>query len=163
MHGLNTTAYTHGHVLMCFTRCFLKIEFIAIEPKYLSYMPLNSLRSSFSLSSTSLAHSFASVSSCWTSGTEWGPGALTAKVLVAVGATTLRTVEHLILRKKLRMYRSRFPHMDEASFPEVTMAEMYSDILEMSRYYNNISATIATLNLSFQTGLLHRQHSFPCS
>lgn len=99
-------------------------------PRY-AFSPVSLARASTCSSATS--------SSGWTSSTEWGPGALTGKALLAVGERALRAVENLIPHTKLRAYQLRFPHNDEDSVRGLSMDEMYNDILEMSRYDRNLT------------------------
>ncbi|KZP08426.1 hypothetical protein FIBSPDRAFT_938982 [Athelia psychrophila] len=102
------------------------VRLVVVNDDQYAFSPISIARASSSSSSVTS-------NSGWTSSTEWGPGALTGKALVAIGEKALRVVEDLILRKKLRAYQPRFPHNDEDSFRGPDMDEMYNDILEMSR------------------------------
>lgn len=86
-----------------------------------------------SISSSSFALSFASRSTGWTTSTEWGPGTLAGKALLAIGEAALRGVENLAIRRKLATYKSFFPHTDSDELTEIDVDQMYGDILELTR------------------------------
>lgn len=65
--------------------------------------------------------------------TEWGPGTLSGKALVAVGEAVIRGVDAVIQRRKLSIYRKQFPHSDLDTLGAVNIDEMYADVLELSR------------------------------
>jgi len=54
------------------------------------------------------------------------------KMLLAVGEAALRSVEAVILYRRLRTFKSFFPHKDLDQLG-VDEDNMYSDLLELSR------------------------------
>ena len=64
-------------------------------------------------------------------GTEEGIGSLGGRVLYAFGEATLRGLENLVIRRKLRVVKSLFPHKD--TVVDKNMEKTYDDVLELSR------------------------------
>ena len=116
--------------------CALRVLLNILKLGHLALMSVVPSHARAGCSSTSLRRpgSPSSISTGWSSlSTEWGPGALAGKALVALGEKTLRSVENLILRKKLRAYKAYFPHNDEDGLSCLNVEDVYSEILEMSR------------------------------
>jgi hypothetical protein len=63
-----------------------------------------------------------------------GPGALSGKVILALGKLTLRGADYLIIRRRLHVISSNFPHSNETNIKG--LEQMYDDILELSRSVN---------------------------
>lgn len=66
------------------------------------------------------------------SAAEEGIGSLTGNVAYAFGEATLRGAENLVIRRKLRITKSLFPHENGTVNKDVDA--VYNDILEFSRY-----------------------------
>lgn len=77
-----------------------------------------------------------------TSHTVPGPGALSGKAILALGKATLRGAESLIIRRRLQVISSKFPHRDKDSIKGIE--QIYEDVLEFSRF-------VVTLALVFRT------------
>lgn len=61
-----------------------------------------------------------------------GLGSLGGKVIYAFGEATLRGLENLAIRRKLRTINHIFPHDDSATIKNVK--GLYDDVLELSRF-----------------------------
>jgi hypothetical protein len=63
-----------------------------------------------------------------------GPGSLSGKAILALGKATLRGAETLIIRQRLRVISSNFPHKNGDNIKGIE--RMYEDILELSRFFS---------------------------
>lgn len=61
-----------------------------------------------------------------------GPGALSGKAILALGKGTLRVAEHILIRRRLSVISSKFPHKNDTRLEGIN--QMYDDLLELSRY-----------------------------
>jgi hypothetical protein len=61
--------------------------------------------------------------------TQWGPGTLSGKAIMAVGEAMLDAVENIIIRRRLRTIAKHFPHTDSMPVP----GKIYDDLVELSR------------------------------
>jgi hypothetical protein len=61
-----------------------------------------------------------------------GPGALSGKAILALGKATLRGAESLVIRRRLQVISSKFPHRNGDDIKGIE--RMYEDILELSRF-----------------------------
>lgn len=96
------------------------------------------LRSSPSLSS--LASSLSSVSSSLytttSSRTQWGPGALTGKAILALGKATLRGAERVVIFRRMATIKAHLPYYDNDGVRGTArgfMDGIFDDLLELSR------------------------------
>lgn len=68
-----------------------------------------------------------------------GPGALSGKAILALGKATLRGAEIIIIRRRLQVISSKFPHWN---FDNIKGIErMYRDIMEFSRFGSILAAS----------------------
>ncbi|KAJ7320717.1 hypothetical protein DFH08DRAFT_890073 [Mycena albidolilacea] len=92
------------------------------------------LRSSPSM--TSLASSVSSLSIYTTTSTktQWGPGALTGKAVLALGKAVIRGAERVIIAKRIAVIRDHVPCLRERVGLDTSfMDRIFDDLLELSR------------------------------
>lgn len=87
--------------------------------------------STLSLTSSSCSESYTASSS--SGSTQWGPGTVMGRLLLGFGEKVKDRIDNLIIKRRLVTIRSRFPHEERVTFPN--MREAYSDLLELSRYF----------------------------
>jgi len=63
-----------------------------------------------------------------------GIGSLTGKAIVALGEATLRGVESFAIQVKLKKLKDSFPRKDDDDTQALDSAEMYRDLIELTRY-----------------------------
>ncbi|KAJ7259906.1 hypothetical protein C8J57DRAFT_1339616 [Mycena rebaudengoi] len=80
---------------------------------------------SISISSASSIYTTTSLS------TQWGPGSMTGKAILALGKSVLRGVEHLIILRRLSVIKSALPCFDDTV---VNQEKIFLDLLELSRH-----------------------------
>ncbi|KAF9463084.1 hypothetical protein BDZ94DRAFT_652436 [Collybia nuda] len=87
-----------------------------------------------------------------TSRTVPGPVALSGKAILALGKTTLRVAENLVIRTRLQALSSTFPHRDRDTIKGID--QMYKDIMELSRrdLYPNVARVRALHIILVQIG-----------
>ncbi|KAJ6501778.1 hypothetical protein DFH09DRAFT_298375 [Mycena vulgaris] len=91
------------------------------------------LRSNPSLSS--LASSLSSLYTSTSSSTQWGPGALAGKAILALGKATLRGAERLVIFRRMVAIKARLPCLDDERSGADTcfMDGIFDDLVELSR------------------------------
>ncbi|KAJ7887306.1 hypothetical protein B0H14DRAFT_3127662 [Mycena olivaceomarginata] len=72
-----------------------------------------------------------SVYTTTSSSTQWGPGALTGKAILAMGKAIVRGAEHLIIVRRLAAIKAVMPCKDNND--DLRIASMFADLLELSR------------------------------
>jgi hypothetical protein len=77
------------------------------------------------------ASSLASSTTDSSSSTAPGLGTLSGRLVIGLGDTVLRGVDHLVIRRALEMVKSIFPHDDDTA-PD-NIGTLYDDVLELSR------------------------------
>ncbi|KAJ6568982.1 hypothetical protein B0H19DRAFT_1134371 [Mycena capillaripes] len=71
-----------------------------------------------------------SVYTTTSSSTQWGPGALAGKAILAMGKAVVRNAEYLIVRRRLSAIQAVLPCADDQGG---NLEEMFNDLLELSR------------------------------
>ncbi|KAJ7669065.1 hypothetical protein B0H17DRAFT_1142217 [Mycena rosella] len=90
------------------------------------------LRASPSLSS--LASSLSSLYTTTSSRTQWGPGSLAGKAILALGKATIRGAERVVIFRRMATIRAHLPCRDERTGSHARfMDEIFDDLLELSR------------------------------
>jgi hypothetical protein len=87
-------------------------------------MDLRSIASRHSLSESS-------VYTTTSSSTQWGPGALAGKGILAIGKAVVRSAEYLVITRRLSAIKAVLPCSDKDDGDGETM---FNDLLELSRY-----------------------------
>ncbi|KAF9458476.1 hypothetical protein BDZ94DRAFT_1239966 [Collybia nuda] len=97
-----------------------------------------------------------------TSRTIPGPGALSGKAVLALGKATLHGAEVIIIRRRVQVISSKFPHKDEDNVKGIE--SMYEDILELSRrdLYSDVIRTRALHVILVQIGSGHVKKLVQC-
>ncbi|KAJ6605352.1 hypothetical protein DFH09DRAFT_1121235 [Mycena vulgaris] len=65
------------------------------------------------------------------SSTQWGPGAMAGKAILAMGKATLRGVEHLIISRRIGTIKAVMPCTDDNGSEH--LGKIFGDLLELSR------------------------------
>ncbi|KAJ7744161.1 hypothetical protein B0H16DRAFT_1889739 [Mycena metata] len=92
------------------------------------------LRSSPSLSSLASSLSSLSLYTTTTSKTQWGPGSLAGKAILAMGKATLRGAERVVIFKRMTTIQAHLPCYDERVDVDTSfMDRIFDDLLELSR------------------------------
>ncbi|KAJ7779431.1 hypothetical protein DFH07DRAFT_936265, partial [Mycena maculata] len=85
------------------------------------------------LSTYSLSASAYETASWSSSSTVPGPGALTGKVIKALGRVTIRGIDHFVIVRQLAVIAHHFPLSDEKAELIRDVDGIYADVLEFSR------------------------------
>ncbi|KAJ7669061.1 hypothetical protein B0H17DRAFT_1183887, partial [Mycena rosella] len=126
-----------------------------------------SLRSNPSLTSlTSLASSLPSLYTTTSSATQWGPGALAGKAILALGKATLRGAENVVILRRMVTIRAHLPCLDEerSGANACFMDGIFEDLAELSRpelYSENIRYPAMELILK-QIALMRTAYFIHC-
>ncbi|KAJ7038699.1 hypothetical protein C8F04DRAFT_1179379 [Mycena alexandri] len=92
------------------------------------------LRSSPSLSSLASSLSSLSLYTTTTSKTQWGPGSLAGKAILAMGKATIRGAERVVIFKRMTTIQAHLPCWDERADGDTSfMDRVFDDLLELSR------------------------------
>ncbi|KAJ7744187.1 hypothetical protein B0H16DRAFT_1560434 [Mycena metata] len=92
------------------------------------------LRSSPSLSSLASSLSSLSLYTTTTSKTQWGPGSLAGKAILAMGKATLRGAERVVIFKRMTTIQAHLPCYDERVDVDTSVMDIiFDDLLELSR------------------------------
>ncbi|KAJ7751920.1 hypothetical protein DFH07DRAFT_941562 [Mycena maculata] len=93
------------------------------------------LRSSPSLYSLASSLSSISLYTTTSSRTQWGPGALTGKAILALGKATLRGAERVVILRRMITIKAHLPCYDEGigGTRAAFMDGIFDDLLELSR------------------------------
>ncbi|KAJ7474016.1 hypothetical protein FB451DRAFT_1247634 [Mycena latifolia] len=67
------------------------------------------------------------------SSTQWGPGAIAGKAILAMGKATLRSVEHLIISRRIAAIKVVIPCADDDESQPEHLEKMFADLLELTR------------------------------
>ncbi|KAJ7115255.1 hypothetical protein C8R44DRAFT_984025 [Mycena epipterygia] len=67
------------------------------------------------------------------SSTQWGPGALAGKAILAMGKAVVRSAEHLIILRRMAVIKAATPCSDDHSTQFGDLETMFDDLLELSR------------------------------
>ncbi|KAJ7115270.1 hypothetical protein C8R44DRAFT_794364 [Mycena epipterygia] len=67
------------------------------------------------------------------SSTQWGPGALAGKAILAMGKAVVRSAEHLIILRRMSAIKAATPCSDDSSAQFGSLETMFDDLLELSR------------------------------
>ncbi|KAG6917568.1 hypothetical protein DXG01_002037 [Tephrocybe rancida] len=79
------------------------------------------------------AQSVVSVSTNDTDFTVPGPGSLTGKALKALGELTLRSLDRIVIYKRMRTVPTLFPHTELHAQGRAEISQAYDELLELSR------------------------------
>ncbi|KAJ7691308.1 hypothetical protein B0H17DRAFT_1063431 [Mycena rosella] len=87
------------------------------------------------LASTTSLHSSSSnsVYTTTSSSTQWGPGALAGKAILAVGKAVLRGAEYLVISRRLSAIKAIMPCLDDNLSQSWSLQRIFEDLLELSR------------------------------
>ncbi|KAJ7660871.1 Alpha/Beta hydrolase protein [Mycena polygramma] len=91
------------------------------------------LRSSPSMVPLSSSLSSLSIYTTTSSKTQWGPGALAGKAILALGKATIRGAERVVIFKRMMVLREHLPCYDEGGAANSFMDRIFDDLLELSR------------------------------
>ncbi|KAJ7792619.1 hypothetical protein B0H14DRAFT_2930227 [Mycena olivaceomarginata] len=92
------------------------------------------LRSSPSMSSLASSVSSLSIYTTTSTKTQWGPGALTGKAVLALGKAVIRGAERVIIAKRIAIIRDHVPCSRERGGLDTSfMDRIFDDLLELSR------------------------------
>ncbi|KAJ7111227.1 hypothetical protein C8R44DRAFT_883054 [Mycena epipterygia] len=92
------------------------------------------LRSSPSLASLASSLSSISLYTTTSSRTQWGPGSLAGKAILALGKATVRGAEHMVISRRMATVRRLLPyHRDRNGADAHVMDGIFDDLLELSR------------------------------
>ncbi|KAJ7250182.1 hypothetical protein B0H12DRAFT_1121125 [Mycena haematopus] len=92
------------------------------------------LRSSPSMASLASSLSSISIYTTTSSKTEWGPGALAGKAILALGKAAIRGAERVVISKRMAILRVHLPCSEERAGPHTSfMDEVFDDLVELSR------------------------------
>ncbi|KAJ7030178.1 hypothetical protein C8F04DRAFT_1236633 [Mycena alexandri] len=68
------------------------------------------------------------------SSTQWGPGAVSGKAVLAMGKAVVRGAEHLIILRRLAAIEAAMPCVDTGGTQsDLSLENMFADLLELSR------------------------------
>ncbi|KAJ6569148.1 hypothetical protein B0H19DRAFT_1373436 [Mycena capillaripes] len=92
------------------------------------------LRSSPSMSSLASSLSSLSMYTTTSSRTQWGPGALAGRAILALGKATIRGAERVVIFKRMATIRESLPCYDERGGADTPfMDRIFDDLVELSR------------------------------
>jgi hypothetical protein len=92
------------------------------------------LRSSPSLSSLTSSLSSLSIYTTTSSKTQWGPGALAERAILALGKATIRGAERVVIFKRMATIRDHLPCYGERAGGDTSLMDrIFDDLLELSR------------------------------
>jgi hypothetical protein len=96
---------------------------------------LNLSRTTTTISISSFVYSGTGTSTNASSSTEWGPGTLLGKILSRFGEALKDQIDNIVIRRRLNSLKYLFSREgSDETFP----AEVYDDLLELSRYVHAI-------------------------
>ncbi|KAJ7864312.1 hypothetical protein B0H14DRAFT_2736669 [Mycena olivaceomarginata] len=92
------------------------------------------LRSSPSMSSLASSVSSLSIYTTTSTKTQWGPGALTGRAVLALGKAVIRGAERVVIAKRIAIIRDHVPYSRERVGLDTSfMDRIFDDLLELSR------------------------------
>ncbi|KAF7290204.1 hypothetical protein MIND_01333900 [Mycena indigotica] len=120
-------------------------------------------------SASSLTSSLSSLSlyTSTSNSTSWGPGALAGKAIKALGKSTVRGVEHVVIKRRMATICANLPQVD--NYPDLLARpgfwqELFNDVLELSRpglYDDQIHLSAMRIILA-QIGSYQTKHLIHC-
>ncbi|KAJ6605350.1 hypothetical protein DFH09DRAFT_1353815 [Mycena vulgaris] len=77
--------------------------------------------------------SASSVYTTTSSSTQWGPGALAGKAILAIGKAVVRGVDYLVISRRMSVIKAAMPCSDDDVGRSRNLETMFDDLLELSR------------------------------
>ncbi|KAJ7658001.1 hypothetical protein B0H14DRAFT_3078127 [Mycena olivaceomarginata] len=114
------------------------------------------LRSSPSMSSLASSVSSLSIYTTTSTKTQWGPGALTGRAVLALGKAVIRGAERVVIAKRIAIIRDHVPCSRERGGIDTSfMDRIFDDLLELSRLDSAMELILNQIASTQTTYLIH--------